>query len=148
MLISRVHVTSCVFYRPEKTQNLPIYWPALKSWKFLYFDSAIVLQASLEVQEASWKFQVSLMSLRHFMGALMMSSANFQTPITSGGMAKISWNVVCEFSWNRCMHVPYFVALLCVKEGYPQGGLYTHPDPDPFMDHQVENTFMDEGLIK
>ena len=153
MLISRAHVTSYVFYRPEKSRKLPIYWLALKSWRKFYFDSAIVLQPSLEVLEVSWKFQVDPMSLRHFfrtfgflqyMDALMTSSANFRTAITSGGMAKISWNLVYEFSWNRCMHVPDFVALPCVKEGYPQGGLHT--PLSPFMDRQVKNTFMDEGL--
>ena len=42
------------------------------------------------------------------------------------------------------MQVPNFVALPCVKGGYPQGGLYTAPF---FMDSQVENTFMDKQLI-
>ena len=42
------------------------------------------------------------------------------------------------------MHVLNIVAFPCVKKGYPHGGLYT---PSSFMDRQVENTFMDEGLI-
>ena len=75
---------------------------------------------------------------------LIMSPANFWTIITSGGMARISWNLVSKFSWNWCRHVPNFVASPCVKGGYPQGGLYTAPF---FMDSQVENAFMDEQLI-
>ena len=39
--------------------------------------------------------------------------------------------------------MPNFVALLCVKGGYRQGGLYTRL----FMNRQVEITFMDKGLI-
>ena len=60
---------------------------------------------------------------------LITSSANFGTTITSGGMTRISWNMVCKFSWNRCMHVPNFVASPRVKGVYPQGGLYTPPHP-------------------
>ena len=130
MLISRVHVTSCVFYRPEITNLLTnskimknsLFW-LCNCFADFSWSSGGVLKVSSWSNVTEALFQTC--RFLQYVGALMTPSVNFWNTITSGGMVEISWNLVCESSWNRCMHVSNFVALPCVNGGCTQEGLYT-----------------------